>query len=186
MQVHTFKQRAALLAGCSLAAFASMAAMPLAAQAQQAQPAAVSTAPAPAAGTAVAAAAKSKALRAHAARKRHPTAKVRLAATAVRVAQLPPPPKPAGETQGPATDITDKQPTAEPETVIVQGYRKALESALNRKRNSNLQIESVAPEDVGKLPDTNVAEVSATPARRADRPRPCGRGHGRAHRRLAL
>ena len=159
MQVHTFRQRAALLAGCSLAAFASMAAMPSVAQAQQTQPVAVSTEAPQAAGTAVAAAAKSRAARAHVARKRHAAARVRLAGAPVRVAQLTPPPKPAGETQGPATDITDKQPTAEPETVIVQGYRKALESALNRKRNSNLVIESVAPEDVGKLPDTNVAEA---------------------------
>ena len=48
---------------------------------------------------------------------------------------------------------------AKPEEVVVTGYRKALESALNRKRNSDLLIESVAPEDIGKLPDTNVAEA---------------------------
>src|SRR5450631_2893192 len=44
------------------------------------------------------------------------------------------------------------------EEVIVTGYRASLETALSNKRNSNLPIESVAPEDIGKMPDQNVAE----------------------------
>src|SRR3984957_19055023 len=44
------------------------------------------------------------------------------------------------------------------EEVIVTGYRASLESALSNKRNSTLPIESVAPEDIGKMPDQNVAE----------------------------
>jgi iron complex outermembrane receptor protein len=44
------------------------------------------------------------------------------------------------------------------EEVIITGYRASLESALNNKRNSTLPIESVAPEDIGKMPDQNVAE----------------------------
>jgi outer membrane receptor protein involved in Fe transport len=43
--------------------------------------------------------------------------------------------------------------------IVVTGFRAALQSALDEKRNSNLPIESVAPEDLGKLPDTNVAEA---------------------------
>jgi TonB-dependent receptor len=43
--------------------------------------------------------------------------------------------------------------------IVVTGFRAALQSALDEKRNSNLPIESVAPEDIGKLPDTNVAEA---------------------------
>lgn len=42
--------------------------------------------------------------------------------------------------------------------VVVTGFRHSLETALMLKRNSNLPIESVAPEDLGKLPDQNVAE----------------------------
>jgi iron complex outermembrane recepter protein len=42
--------------------------------------------------------------------------------------------------------------------VVVTGYRASLESALANKRNSDLAIESVAPEDIGKMPDQNVAE----------------------------
>jgi iron complex outermembrane receptor protein len=45
------------------------------------------------------------------------------------------------------------------EEVIITGYRASLESALNNKRNSTLPIESVAPEDIGKMPDQNVAEA---------------------------
>jgi len=44
------------------------------------------------------------------------------------------------------------------EEIIVTGYRASLETALSNKRNSTLPIESVAPEDIGKMPDQNVAE----------------------------
>src|SRR6266852_851726 len=42
--------------------------------------------------------------------------------------------------------------------IIVTGYRESLESALNRKRASIQPIESVAAEDIGKMPDQNVSE----------------------------
>jgi len=42
--------------------------------------------------------------------------------------------------------------------VVITGYRASLQTALTNKRNSTLPIESVAPEDIGKLPDQNVAE----------------------------
>lgn len=44
------------------------------------------------------------------------------------------------------------------EAVIVTGYRASLQNALDNKRISNLPIESIAPEDIGKMPDQNVAE----------------------------
>ncbi|GAA0544504.1 TonB-dependent receptor [Rhizomicrobium palustre] len=44
------------------------------------------------------------------------------------------------------------------ETVTVTGYRAALASALNAKQNSSLVMESVAAEDIGKMPDQNVTE----------------------------
>ena len=109
-------------------------------------------------------------------KKRHGSARIRLAGNETILAQATKPANAAGETQGPATDVTDKQPTAQPETIVVQGFRKSLESALNRKRNSNLQIESVAPEDIGKLPDTNVAEsLQRLPGVQIDRG-PAGEG----------
>lgn len=44
------------------------------------------------------------------------------------------------------------------ETVTVTGFRASLASALSAKQSSNLLIESVAPEDIGKMPDKDVAE----------------------------
>lgn len=42
--------------------------------------------------------------------------------------------------------------------VIVTGFRESLEQALQNKRNSVLPIESIAAEDIGKMPDQDVAE----------------------------
>src|SRR3546814_18161343 len=42
--------------------------------------------------------------------------------------------------------------------IVVTGFRASLENALNAKRDSNLIIESVNAEDIGKFPDKNVAE----------------------------
>ncbi len=44
------------------------------------------------------------------------------------------------------------------EEVVVTGFRASLQSALDRKRTSNQPIESIAPEDIGKMPDQNVSE----------------------------
>jgi TonB-dependent receptor len=51
-------------------------------------------------------------------------------------------------------------PGAEPATpdVVVLGYRASLQTALRNKRDADLPIESIAPEDIGKFPDQNVAE----------------------------
>lgn len=43
-------------------------------------------------------------------------------------------------------------------TIVVTGYRASLNSALAKKRDSTLPIESIVPEDIGKYPDQNVAE----------------------------
>jgi iron complex outermembrane receptor protein len=43
--------------------------------------------------------------------------------------------------------------------VVVTGFRQSLQNALDNKRQSDLPIESVAPEDIGKMPDQNVAEA---------------------------
>lgn len=53
---------------------------------------------------------------------------------------------------------TSAPPAGELEEVVVTGYRASLETALDRKRTSNQAIESIAPEDLGKMPDQNVAE----------------------------
>ena len=42
--------------------------------------------------------------------------------------------------------------------IVVTGFRASLQTALQNKRNAIQPIESVAPEDIGKMPDQNVAE----------------------------
>ncbi len=51
---------------------------------------------------------------------------------------------------------TDQQGPVE--TVVVTGFRASLANALDAKKNSNLIMESVTAEDIGKMPDQDVAE----------------------------
>lgn len=58
----------------------------------------------------------------------------------------------------------DAAPAAEEDTsgdITVTGYRAALESAVNKKKKSDLVVESVSAEDIGKLPDASIAESIA-------------------------
>src|SRR6202789_1464807 len=57
-----------------------------------------------------------------------------------------------------AAQSTTQKKSDELSEIVVTGYRASLQSALDTKRNSNLPLESVAPEDIGKMPDQNVAE----------------------------
>ena len=45
------------------------------------------------------------------------------------------------------------------EEVVVTGIRGSLANALDQKRNSDNLIEAIYAEDIGKLPDQNLAEV---------------------------
>ena len=45
------------------------------------------------------------------------------------------------------------------EEVVVTGYRESLEVALDAKRDSVNFTDSISAEDVGKLPDNNLAEA---------------------------
>jgi TonB-dependent receptor len=61
--------------------------------------------------------------------------------------------------------------------IVVTGYRQSLQTALDTKRDSNLSIESVAPEDIGKMPDNNVAEsLQRLPGVQIDRSGANGQG----------
>jgi len=57
----------------------------------------------------------------------------------------------------PALAQTDDATTQK--DIIVTGYRASLATALNVKRNANSIVDSVSAEDVGKFPNTNVAEA---------------------------
>ncbi len=48
---------------------------------------------------------------------------------------------------------------AEEDVIVVTGIRSSLASALNEKRNADSLIEVIQAEDIGKLPDQNLAEV---------------------------
>jgi len=63
----------------------------------------------------------------------------------------------AGAAQAQQTDQAAPS-SGDPQEIVVHGYRASLEAALDKKRQSDLPIESVAAEDIGKMPDQNVAE----------------------------
>jgi TonB-dependent receptor len=63
------------------------------------------------------------------------------------------------QAQGTTTASPSTAASGALEEVVVTGFRYSLQSALDAKRESDLQIESVAPEDIGKMPDQNVAEA---------------------------
>lgn len=58
-----------------------------------------------------------------------------------------------------AQDASDDPVVDEDEVIIVTGIRSALQSALNEERNAGSLIEVIQAEDIGKLPDQNLAEV---------------------------
>lgn len=80
------------------------------------------------------------------------TAVALLAGATPALAQVaaPPPPPPA------TTAPTDN---GESEDIVVEGIRASLEAAADIKRDSNQIIDVITAEDVGTLPDANVAEA---------------------------
>lgn len=51
------------------------------------------------------------------------------------------------------------QEPVETQTVVVTGVRAALEQSLRQKRNADAVVEVVTAEDIGKMPDKNVADA---------------------------
>jgi TonB-dependent receptor len=47
----------------------------------------------------------------------------------------------------------------DPNTVVVTGYRYAIEKSLDQKRDANSIVEVITAEDIGKFPDKNVADA---------------------------
>jgi len=76
-----------------------------------------------------------------------------VAALSAQAAQAQTAPAPA--TTPAATDQPASDTAA---AIVISGYRASLRNALNNKRNSDLLLDSIAPEDIGKFPDQNVAE----------------------------
>ncbi len=57
-----------------------------------------------------------------------------------------------------ANEVDDVDPD---NVIIVSGFRASLETAVAEKRNSDLILESVTAEDIGKLPDDSIGESIA-------------------------
>ncbi len=60
------------------------------------------------------------------------------------------------QTAAPAADDADNGPA-----IVVTGFRRSLENAVNKKKSSDQVVESVSAEDIGKLPDASIAESIA-------------------------
>ncbi len=56
------------------------------------------------------------------------------------------------------TGAVQAQEIAELEEVVVTGYRKSLEDAMDYKRNKDGVVDAINAEDIGKFPSTNLAE----------------------------
>ncbi len=66
-----------------------------------------------------------------------------------------------GPTAGPTPATSVPQAlagTTQLETVVVTGIRKSLETSVNLKRSSSGLVDGIVAEDIGKFPDTNLAE----------------------------
>ena len=65
------------------------------------------------------------------------------------------------EDEGAVDEVDDDEfvNVTEDGAIIVTGIRSSLQSALNEKRNADSLIEVIQAEDIGKLPDQNLAEV---------------------------
>lgn len=70
---------------------------------------------------------------------------------------------PAVAQQAVSSDDSSPQASAAPgdqsQDIVVTGIRASLQAALETKRNANAIVDSVSAEDVGKFPNTNVAEA---------------------------
>src|SRR5712675_2716842 len=71
--------------------------------------------------------------------------------SALGLAMLAPPALVLGQT-------TTSAPTAALEEIVVTGIRASLEQSLVQKRAADSQVEVVTAEDIGKMPDKNIAD----------------------------
>jgi len=63
--------------------------------------------------------------------------------------------------QTPAAPASQAQDQTQLETVVVTGIRKGIEDAISVKRNNDGVSEAISAEDIGKLPDTTIADSLA-------------------------
>ncbi|WP_340586429.1 TonB-dependent receptor [Erythrobacter alti] len=61
----------------------------------------------------------------------------------------------------PANSEQEEAQEADESTIIVTGFRQALDTAVSEKRFNDLIVESVSAEDIGRLPDASIGESIA-------------------------
>ena len=65
----------------------------------------------------------------------------------------------AGEAGGSQTAPPEAaQEVASEEAIVVTGIRASLQKSMNIKRNAQGVVDAISAEDIGKFPDTNLAE----------------------------
>ena len=79
-----------------------------------------------------------------------------VSALAVAAAMFAMPTAVHAQTAAPAADDADDS-----QAIVVTGFRRSLENAVNKKKSSDQVVESVSAEDIGKLPDASIAESIA-------------------------
>ncbi|WP_037488164.1 TonB-dependent receptor [Sphingomonas phyllosphaerae] len=63
------------------------------------------------------------------------------------------------QTPSPASASADQDiPEGQVADIVVTGFRASLNNALNQKRNETAAVDSIVAEDIGKFPDSNLAE----------------------------
>ena len=85
-------------------------------------------------------------------------------ASALGVALLMTAASPAFAQAGPPAPKTAPPAAAQGDdsaTIVVTGFRAALQSAVNKKKKADQIVESVSAEDIGKLPDASIGEAIA-------------------------
>jgi iron complex outermembrane receptor protein len=60
-----------------------------------------------------------------------------------------------------SSGMAQAQQAAADQTVTITGIRRGIESAINVKKNADGVVEAISSEDIGKLPDTTIAESLA-------------------------
>jgi iron complex outermembrane receptor protein len=67
--------------------------------------------------------------------------------------------QPAADASADPNSTADDQP--DDQDIVVTGFRRSLENAVNEKKQRDQIVESVSAEDIGKLPDASIAESIA-------------------------
>lgn len=61
----------------------------------------------------------------------------------------------------PSTAVMAQETSAAEEEVVVTGFRRSLQNSLNLKKEETSIVEAISAEDIGKLPDSSIAESLA-------------------------